>query len=243
MLADCTIEWRPAVRKNMTRAKAASSAARRAWRRPGRCARAPARGSASVSSRKRMRLSSRRFTAAREARAQELGDRALAAHAQAEARPGRARRRASGGPATAPARRGRAGAGAAIPRTVRLISSGRRRTVKPARVAPASFAASRIASISWSFSPGSWAPSSTPVGMPAVDSARIASSRRCGAEARGSIARARSLSSVVIDTKTSARLRLAMSPRMSMSRVDELALGDDAHRIVELAQHAAGSGG
>ena len=59
----------------------------------------------------------------------------------------------------------------------------------------------------------------TPVGMPAADSARIASSRRCGAEARGSIARARSLSSVVTDTNASARLRRAMSPRMSMSRV------------------------
>ena len=76
----------------------------------------------------------------------------------------------------------------------------------------------------------------TPVGMPALPRAAIASSRRCGAEARGSIARARSLSSVVIETKTSARLRLAMSPRMSMSRVMS-ALGDDAHGIVELAQH------
>ena len=50
-------------------------------------------------------------------------------------------------------------------------------------------------------------------------SARIASSRRCGAEARGSMSRASSLSSVVTDRTTSARLRLAMSARMSMSRV------------------------
>ena len=59
----------------------------------------------------------------------------------------------------------------------------------------------------------------TPTGTPASFSARMASSLRCGAEARGSMVRARSLSSVVTDRKTSARLRLAMSARMSMSRV------------------------
>ena len=59
----------------------------------------------------------------------------------------------------------------------------------------------------------------TPTGTPASASRLIASSRLWGADARGSIARARSLSSVVIDRKISARLRLAMSARMSMSRV------------------------
>jgi hypothetical protein len=55
--------------------------------------------------------------------------------------------------------------------------------------------------------------------MPAALSSRIASSRRRAVEARGSIVRASPLSSVVTDRNTSARLRLAMSARMSMSRV------------------------
>ena len=59
----------------------------------------------------------------------------------------------------------------------------------------------------------------TAAGMPARDSARMASSRFAGDEARGSIVRASLPSSVVIETATLARPRSAIGPRMSISRV------------------------
>ena len=59
----------------------------------------------------------------------------------------------------------------------------------------------------------------TAVGMPALESARIVASRRCGVAARGSIARASLWSSVVMETATLARFFFAISDRMSMSRV------------------------
>ena len=109
--------------------------------------------------------------------------------------------------------------------------------MKPARVAPASAAASRIASISWSLRPGIIGAVITPTGTPASASALIASSRRCGAEARGSMSRASSLSSVVTDRNTSARLRLAMSARMSMSRVTRWFLVTMPTGLLKSRQH------
>src|SRR5215216_1460163 len=59
----------------------------------------------------------------------------------------------------------------------------------------------------------------TEVGTPASDNWRNASSRRAGVAARGSITRASFGSSVVTDSATFARLRLAMRARMLISRV------------------------
>ena len=56
------------------------------------------------------------------------------------------------------------------------------------------------------------------VGMPALTSCRSASSRRGGVEARGSMVRASSASSVVTEIATLTRLRLAMRARISRSR-------------------------
>ena len=58
----------------------------------------------------------------------------------------------------------------------------------------------------------------TEVGMPALDSCRSASSRRGGVAARGSMMRASFGSSVVTESATLTRLRLAMRARMSRSR-------------------------
>ena len=54
--------------------------------------------------------------------------------------------------------------------------------------------------------------------MPASESRRIASSRRSGAAARGSIARASLRSSVVTESPAAAIPISAISPRMSASR-------------------------
>ena len=75
-----------------------------------------------------------------------------------------------------------------------------------------------MSSISASLSAGIIGADSTPVGMPALASAAIVSSRRCGVAARGSMTRARSRSSVVTDTVTQASRSAAISARMSMSR-------------------------
>lgn len=55
--------------------------------------------------------------------------------------------------------------------------------------------------------------------MPASDSRRMASSRRCGVDARGSSCRASLRSSVVIDSATLTSPFSAIGLRMSMSRV------------------------
>ena len=55
--------------------------------------------------------------------------------------------------------------------------------------------------------------------MPASESCRMASRRFAGVGQRGSMRRASSPSSVVTETATRARPRLAMRERMSMSRV------------------------
>ena len=59
----------------------------------------------------------------------------------------------------------------------------------------------------------------TPHGMPAFASASSAARRSSGVDARGSMTRASSASSVVMETKTDAAWTAASSPRRSMSRV------------------------
>ena len=66
--------------------------------------------------------------------------------------------------------------------------------------APASRAAARIVSISWSVSAGTTGETMTRTGIPAAASARITASRRSGAGTRGSIFRATPRSSVVTPT-------------------------------------------
>lgn len=74
-------------------------------------------------------------------------------------------------------------------------------------------------SISWSLSAGTMGAAITDTGMPASASARIASSRLGGVEARGSMVRASVRSSVVTDRATFTSPLPAMRDRMSMSRV------------------------
>ena len=85
--------------------------------------------------------------------------------------------------------------------------------------APAAAAASRIFGISWSVIAGTTGATITPTGMPAAASRSIAFSRSRGWEARGSILRATSGSSVVIESMTTAAWCSLSSWRMSMSRV------------------------
>ena len=77
----------------------------------------------------------------------------------------------------------------------------------------------------------------TPTGMPAAASRSIAFSRSRGCEARGSILRATSPSSVVIESITTAAWCAASSWRMSMSRVTSSFLVMIADRVAELGQH------
>ena len=81
-----------------------------------------------------------------------------------------------------------------------LTSQGRRSTTLKARLAPAAAAASRMRSSSGSLRKGITGETLTPTGTPARASVSMVRSRRCGAAARGSITRASSRSSVVIDT-------------------------------------------
>ena len=74
-------------------------------------------------------------------------------------------------------------------------------------------------SISDSFSAGITGATMTVVGTPAAESCLSASSRRSGVAARGSMARASLRSSVVTDSATLTRPRVAMRDRMSTSRV------------------------
>ncbi|MNT81967.1 hypothetical protein D3C72_2216270 [compost metagenome] len=88
-----------------------------------------------------------------------------------------------------------------------------------AEVAPAFCAASRMDSSSWSFRPGMTGAKPTPTGTPVSARRLMASSRLVGVEARGSIARARPRSRVVMDIMAEARPSRPMGPRMSASRV------------------------
>ena len=72
--------------------------------------------------------------------------------------------------------------------------------------------------ISWSVSPGTIGAAITPTGTPAAASRAIASSRRRGLPARGSMVRAISGSRVVIETETTAARWPASSASRSASR-------------------------
>ena len=85
--------------------------------------------------------------------------------------------------------------------------------------APASLAAARMAGNSWSVRPGTTGATSTRTGTPTEVSDRMARSRALGAEARGSIARARAGSSVVTLMLTWTSPCDAIRPRMSTSRM------------------------
>jgi hypothetical protein len=76
-----------------------------------------------------------------------------------------------------------------------------------------------MSSISWSLMAGMIGATMTATGMPASASWRMVSRRLLGVGARGSMRRASFASRVVIDTAALARLRSAIGPRMSMSRV------------------------
>jgi hypothetical protein len=91
-------------------------------------------------------------------------------------------------------------------------------------------------SISWSVSAGISGATITAVGMPAAASSRITESRRWGDGARGSMRRARSASSVVIDTATWARPSRAIGEQVEVAQ-DQRRLGDDGHRMARFGQH------
>ena len=100
-----------------------------------------------------------------------------------------------------------------------MISSGSRRRMYPAPPAPALAPASTIASNSESVRPGMTGATISPTGMPALASAAMASSRRDGVAARGSMRRASLRSSVVTEMATCARPFSAIGASRSMSRV------------------------
>ena len=80
----------------------------------------------------------------------------------------------------------------------------------------------------------------TEAGMPASASSRIASSRFCGVEARGSMVRASMRSSVVTESATLARPRAAMRASMSMSRVTS---AGEPRNCTAASPGASGAGG
>ena len=98
-------------------------------------------------------------------------------------------------------------------------SCGRRRGIMLAAIAPASRAACRMRSISWPVRTGITGATITRTGTPASARPRIIRNRVAGAGARGSICRARSASSVVIETPTVACPFAAIAPSRSASRI------------------------
>ena len=92
-------------------------------------------------------------------------------------------------------------------------------------------------SISLSLMAGTMGATITLTGTPAALSARIASSRRGGVAARGSILRATVRSSVVTEMATLTSPRPAMRARMSDVPHHQRRLGDDADRMARRIQH------
>ena len=87
-----------------------------------------------------------------------------------------------------------------------------------ADVAPADAADARMRSMSGSLRKGMIGETLTPTGTPALASASIVFSRRCGAAARGSMMRARYGSSDVTDTNTCTSFFAAIGATRSRSR-------------------------